>query len=185
MIVPFFAMLIILISTVAITLYDREFFVNYVMPFQSQSQHKWWERDDWKLFGYPVFSYGGLPSSIERFENETNEQKEQKENELMAYPPNKPDVADIYNNKPYHLLKDVPPPRDKEAISCVNSRSCYATDFDRMINKVGTFRQLTNNFKREYPENCTTPYQELNSTFYKVVPMAIPAMNTGGSVSHM
>jgi hypothetical protein len=180
MIVSFFAMIIILISTVAITLYDREFFADFVAPFHSTSQEKWWQRDDWKLFAYPMFSYGELPSSIERFED-----NKKREDELLAYPPNKPDVADIYNNKPYHLLKDVPPPRDKEAISCVNSRSCYATDFDRMINKVGTFRQLTNNFKREYPDNCTTPYQELNSTFYKVVPMQIPAMNTGGSVSYM
>ena len=75
------------------------------------------------------------------------------------------------------------PPRVKESISCVNSRSCYATDFDRMISKTGNFRQMTNNYKRGYPDSCSAPYQELVLNFYKADPMAIPKNNTGGSVS--
>jgi hypothetical protein len=52
-----------------------------------------------------------------------------------------------------------------------------------MISKTGTFRQMTNNFKRGYPDSCSAPYQELVLNFYKADPMAIPENNTGKSVS--
>ena len=70
-----------------------------------------------------------------------------------------------------------------ETISCVNSRSCYATNFERMVDKTGNFRQMTNNYKRNYPDSCSSPYQELVLNFYKADPMAIPSDNTGKSVS--
>jgi hypothetical protein len=65
----------------------------------------------------------------------------------------------------------------------VNSRSCYAVDFDRMVSKTGNFRQFTNNYKRGYPDSCSSPYQELVLNFYKADPMSTPLNNTGGSVS--
>jgi hypothetical protein len=107
-----------------------------------------------------------------------------KEPPVLAYPPNGPSPVDLYNKQPYHLLSDVmQPPRMKEALSCVNSRSCYATDFQRMIEKTGTFRQLTNNYKRGFPDSCTGWQQELALNFYKADPVPIPPNNTGGSVS--
>ena len=76
--------------------------------------------------------------------------------------------ADLYNNQPYHLLSDeMSPPHMKESLSCVNSRSCYASDFERIISKTGNFRQFTNNYKRGYPDSCSSPYQELVLNFYK------------------
>ena len=104
----------------------------------------------------------------------------------MEFPPDTPSPADLYNNQPYHLLSDeMSEPRDKETISCVNSRSCYATDFQRMVDKPGNFRQMTNNYKRNYPDSCSAPYQELVLNFYKADPMAVPKNNTGGSVSEI
>lgn len=81
--------------------------------------------------------------------------------------------ADLYNNQPYHLLDDIfSPPRLKESLSCVNSRSCYASDFENVLSKTGNFRQITNNYKREYPDNCSAPFQELTLNFYKVAPFS-------------
>jgi hypothetical protein len=59
-------------------------------------------------------------------------------------------------------------PRVKESVSCVNSRSCYATNFERTIEKTGNYNQLTNNYKRKYPDSCSSPLQELVLNFYKV-----------------
>jgi hypothetical protein len=88
---------------------------------------------------------------------------------LAPFTPNTPGPADIYNNTPYHLLSDeMPPPRTKESLSCVNSRSCYATDFERAHDKTGNFSQTTNNYKRNYPDSCSAPYQELTLNYYKV-----------------
>ena len=93
---------------------------------------------------------------------------------IMEFPPNSPSPVELYNNQPYHLLNDeFASPRVKESISCVNSRSCYATDFENLISKTGNYRQLTNNYKKEYPDNCSTPLQELVLNFYKVTPMVI------------
>jgi len=86
----------------------------------------------------------------------------------MEFTADKPGPADIYNNKPYHLLSDeMSPPRAKESLSCVNSRSCYATDFERAHDKTGNFAQVTNNYKRKNPDNGTTWLHELSLSFYK------------------
>ena len=156
-------------------------------PFDPASQKNWWDRPDHELFGYPNYSY---------WEAFTNPKKSDKESSsllkdvnkdaspVMEYPPDSPGPADLYNDQPYHLLSDMlSPPRTKEAISCVDSRSCYAVDFNRMISKTGNFRQFTNNYKRNYPDSCSSPYQELVLNFYKTDPVTIPPNNTGGSVS--
>ena len=107
-------------------------------------------------------------------------------NPILEFVPDGPSPADVYDTQPYHLLSDIMAvPRTKESISCVNSRNCYATDFSRMIEKTGTFRQMTNNYKRNYPDSCTAPTQELVLNFYKTDPMPIPSNNTGKSVSFL
>ena len=169
-------------------------FVNYVAPYARKSQKNWWKRAGWERFGYPYYSYW------ENFENlndrpaevaaESEDQVELlkskigNEGAVLEYPPDTPGPADLYNNQPYHLLGDeMPPPRVKETISCVNSRSCYAQDFERMVSKTGNYRQMTNNYKRGYPDSCSAPYQELVLNFYKADSMPVPHNNTGGSVS--
>ncbi len=127
-------------------------------------QKDWWKKPNWKRFGFPNYSYW------EAFENSNpapvNPNK--KESPIMEYPPDYPSPADLYIKDPYHLLGDeFKQPREKETISCVNSRSCYAVNFDRMIDKVGNYRQFTNNYQRGYPDSCSAPYQELVLNFYK------------------
>ena len=92
---------------------------------------------------------------------------------ILEFPPNTPGPSDLYNNQSYHLLGDELPSYQNESLSNVNSRSCYATDFERMISKTGNYSQLTNNYKRGYPDSCSSPYQELVMNFYKADPMYI------------
>jgi hypothetical protein len=77
----------------------------------------------------------------------------------------------VFDNTPYHLLGDEIPPVEPERISCVNSRSCYAASFDRFLEKTGNLRQITNNYKRGYPDSCSAPSQELVLSFYKTEPL--------------
>jgi hypothetical protein len=178
------SVIVLLIMVAIIIAVSKRYMPHIIAPYGRSSQNNWWERADWYRFGYPTYSYW------ENFENPGMHIKDSsallsdKEGTVLEYPPNAPSPVELYNNQPYHLLEDVmSPPRVKESISCVNSRSCYATDFDRMISKTGNFRQMTNNYKRGYPDSCSAPYQELVLNFYKADPMTIPKNNTGGSVS--
>jgi hypothetical protein len=87
-------------------------------------------------------------------------------NPVINFPPNKPSPVDFGTGSNYMLLADELKPLDS-GISCVNSRSCFATNFDRLVEKTGNFRQFTNNYKHEYPDSCSSPYQELVLSFYK------------------
>jgi hypothetical protein len=163
-------------------------FVNYIAYYAPKSQREWWRQPGWERFGYPSYTY--WQNSVESFEN-LNDRPDSvagssKVNPILEYPPQTPGPADLYNNQPYHLLADqMGEPRVQESISCVNSRSCYATSFDRMVEKTGNYRQLTNNYKRGYPDSCSAPYQELVLNFYKTDGMPVPPNNTGGSVSEV
>ena len=89
--------------------------------------------------------------------------------DILDYRPNQPSPVDLDNTQPYHLLSDIMgEPRVKESLSCVDSRSCYATDFQRTIEKTGNYKQQTNNYKRKYPDSCSSPLQELVLNFYKL-----------------
>jgi hypothetical protein len=163
-----------------------------VAPYAPKSQKKWWKRDGWQRFGYPYYSFWepfenlkDVPASVAS-EGSLLKQSSPTESAVLSYPPDSPGPADLYNNNPYHLLADeMAPPRAKESISCVNSRSCYATDFERMVSKTGNYRQFTNNYKRGYPDSCSAPYQELVLNFYQANSIPIPPNNTGGSVSEV
>ena len=175
---------------------NKTTFANYVAPYAKKSQKNWFKRAGWERFGYPYYSfwegYENLNDRPAKISDEIADSasllksKVGSGNPVLEYPPDSPGPADLYNNQPYHLLADeMAPPRVKETISCVNSRSCYASDFERMVSKTGNYRQMTNNYKRGYPDSCSAPYQELVLNFYKADPMAIPKNNTGGSVSEV
>jgi hypothetical protein len=95
--------------------------------------------------------------------------------DLYQFPPDGPAPAvGLYKSTSaadYLLLSDTIPVEQganaPNKISCVNSRSCYATDFDRLLAQGGNYRQITNNYKRGYPDSCSSPYQELVLSFYK------------------
>jgi hypothetical protein len=175
---------------------NTDTYLNYVAPYAPKSQKNWFKRPGWERFGFPYYSFwtnegfmnfSDAPADVStESQSHLLTQKNDNESPIMEFTPDSPAPANIYNNKPYHLLSDIMmPPRTNETISCVNSRSCYATDFDRMVDKTGNYRQWTNNYKRNYPDSCTSPYQELVLNFYKTDGMSIPSNNTGGSVSEV
>jgi len=188
-----FILVILLIAFLKTISMKETSFINYVAPFAPKSHKNWWRRDGWARFGYPYYSYWEnfenlndkpAPFIVNSEDSSLLSKQAESESPVMEFAPDTPGPADLYNNQPYHLLGDeMAAPRDKESISCVNSRSCYATDFQRMVDKTGNFRQMTNNYKRNYPDSCSAPYQELVLNFYKADPMSVPQNNTGGSVS--
>jgi hypothetical protein len=83
-----------------------------------------------------------------------------------------PADADLQNLKqPYHLLRGVLPDSPTDKTSGLSAQRCFETDFTRRIEKTGNYRQLTNNYKRETPDSCTSPMTELVNSFYKVNPL--------------
>jgi hypothetical protein len=148
-------------------------FINYIIiPARRRFWRNWHPWVGYRMGGWRYVREGfdSVPEKINKGEKNMGERDDM----IMDYPPNSPSVADITDNVPYHLLKDqFRTPCKPEQLSQVNSRSCYATDFQRMIEKTGNYSQLTNNYKRGYPDSCTGTYQELTSSFYSVEPMKL------------
>lgn len=110
-------------------------------------------------------SFMKLSSPAPKPVKEGFEEKKDTSDSIMDYPPNGPSPADVYTEHPYHLLRDILPTASSGP--AMSSRSCYETDFEQATSKTGTYRQLTNNFKRSYPDNCSTWNQNLLLSFYK------------------
>ena len=147
---------VIALLGVAFLIINKERLLHYIP--HNTSQEKWWERSD--VNGTSTYS------RWEAFENPAPLQQD--DSPIMEYPPNGPSPAEVHNAQPYHLLEDMmPPPSDKESLSTINSRSCYAADFEQSVAKTGNFRQTTNNYKRNYPDSCSGWNQELTLNFYK------------------
>jgi hypothetical protein len=103
-------------------------------------------------------------------------ESQEKEDALLDHPPGKPAPVELYDKQPYHLLSDrLSPALDgsKGTLSCVNSRSCYATDAEAYLSRVGNYRQMTNNYKHEYPDSCSALRQELVLGFYSAMPLSV------------
>ncbi len=73
--------------------------------------------------------------------------------------------------KPYHLLSDVLQDAPRDTVGCLTAGCCDATDFEARTNLTGNYLQRTNNYKREYPDNCTGPLHDFTMAFYKTVPL--------------
>jgi hypothetical protein len=144
----------------------------------------WWRRERWVGPRYQYVTY--LEPFTDKNKNETKPKDEIEYSEdiqakmkkhememLRLSPENMSNSAmpDLFTQKPYHLLADEYQPVEPEKISCVNSRNCYATSFDRFLEQTGNFRQMTNNYQRGYPDSCSSPFQELVLSFYKTSPM--------------
>ena len=120
----------------------------------------------------PGYDKHEVSEAFESSKKEGNlEKMEKTEDPLLSFQPGSGEPVDLHNGQPYHLLSDeMGMPREKESLSCVTSRSCYASDFQRILEKNGSFRQLTNNYKRGYPDSCSGLQQELTMNFYKTRP---------------
>ena len=67
---------------------------------------------------------------------------------------------------PYHLLGDYLPPAE-ERLANLKSECAYVADGQRLIEKTGTYCQVTNNYKKAKPDNGSTLLRELSLSFYK------------------
>lgn len=67
---------------------------------------------------------------------------------------------------PYHLLGDYLKPAE-ERLANLKSECAYIADGQRRIEKTGTYGQITNNYKKEKPDNGSTLLRELSLSFYK------------------
>ena len=77
------------------------------------------------------------------------------------------DVYDSSNrDKPYILLADTLEP--KNCLGMLNAKRCYEGDFQTRIEKVGSYNQMTNNYRHMDPESCSAPLTEFVSSYYKV-----------------
>ncbi len=73
--------------------------------------------------------------------------------------------------KPYHLLSDVLQNAPRDTVGCLTAGCCNETDFEARTNLTGNYLQRTNNYKREYPDNCTGPLHDFTMAFYKTTPL--------------
>ena len=70
------------------------------------------------------------------------------------------------SRKPYHLLGDYLEPAE-ERLANLKSECAYIADGQRRIEKLGTYGQITNNYKKSHPDNGSTLRRELSLSFYK------------------
>jgi hypothetical protein len=70
--------------------------------------------------------------------------------------------------EPYHLLGDhLPQAAEDERIANLTSECSYIADGQRLIEKTGSYGQVTNNYRHKTPDNGTTWRHELSVSFYK------------------
>lgn len=67
---------------------------------------------------------------------------------------------------PYHLLGDYLAPAE-ERLANLKSECAYIADGQRHIEKTSSYGQITNNYKKEKPDNGSTLLRELSLSFYK------------------
>jgi len=72
----------------------------------------------------------------------------------------------------YSLLNGVFPLKEHQVQQTLNSQRCYEGDFQTRLEKTGNYIQRTNNYKRDDPESCSSPFQEFVTAYYKVEPLA-------------
>ncbi len=69
---------------------------------------------------------------------------------------------------PYTLLEDhLKTTRQDVPHYGENALSCFAKDWWRAREKTGNYRQETNNYRQDYPDSCTTGFQEGVLSFYE------------------
>jgi hypothetical protein len=67
---------------------------------------------------------------------------------------------------PYHLLGDYLEPAEGR-LANLKSECAYIADGQRRIELNGSYGQITNNYKKEKPDNGSTLLRELSLSFYK------------------
>lgn len=86
-------------------------------------------------------------------------------NPLLDFIPDGPSPTDLYNQQPYLLLEDVMPAATVKN-EAVTAKNCYEADASNSFSLLGSYRQFTNNYKHEYPDNCSALNKEVEMGFY-------------------
>ena len=81
--------------------------------------------------------------------------------------------------KPFQLLGDVMQSIGEDAREPNTKQTaehCYNADFEAQTQKVRSYSQRTNNYKRAGPDSCSAPTHELVGNFYRAptIPLALP-----------
>ena len=95
--------------------------------------------------------------------------------DVIDLPPSMAGPANLIGEKSYLLLDDRK--ETKDVIDVLSSQTCYETDFSKGLEKVGSYRQMTNNYKRGTPESCSAPRQDVIHSVYQPGGMTLPAAN--------
>jgi hypothetical protein len=66
---------------------------------------------------------------------------------------------------PYALLDKLPVYRAPSGTSRMTSRACYKVNPDNS-HMLSSYSQQVNNYMRDYPDNCSTPFEELGFSVY-------------------
>ena len=117
------------------------------------------------------------PASMEGFQDEKKKSEAghfPEYSETLNVPPSMAGPANLMNERPYLLLEDHTE-QSADLIDQLSSERCYQTDFKQILEPVGNYRQMTNNFKRGHPDSCSAPRQEMVLSFYQADPVRIPA----------
>ena len=69
--------------------------------------------------------------------------------------------------KSYTLLSDTLTAEDMPNNTSLTAAACYDADFQKRTEKVGNYRQLTNNYRRGVPDSCSAPLHDLVLKQYK------------------
>jgi hypothetical protein len=67
---------------------------------------------------------------------------------------------------PYHLLGDYLEPAE-ERLANLKSECAYVADGQTQLEVTGSYGQITNNYKKQKPDNGSTLLRELSLSFYK------------------
>jgi hypothetical protein len=69
----------------------------------------------------------------------------------------------------YRLLTDVLPSSDPKSVIVTtnNSETCRLLDDSISLQTASDYSQRTNNYKRDYPDSCSSPWHELTLNFYQ------------------
>jgi len=69
----------------------------------------------------------------------------------------------------YRLLTDMLPSSDPKGVIVTtnNSETCRLLDDSVSLQDASDYSQRTNNYKRDYPDSCSSPWHELTLNFYQ------------------
>jgi hypothetical protein len=84
---------------------------------------------------------------------------------VLEFIPDGPSPVDLYNRQSYLLLEDI---KGEATVKnpVVTAQGCYNADFENQISKLGSYRQFTNNYKHDAPDNCSTLNKDVSLNFY-------------------